>query len=322
VAESLSYGKLCLTSNATSTREVAPSLTELLDPYDFKAWHDRVLTYLDNPQALKDRENKIREEYREFGWDSSVAEMVEAVETAPFACALALPFFPGQIIDFSMESKLEHLSRIFGSGWGKGERHGRWTLGSESRLVFRYPSTARNCFMRLRVRAFTKTDDELRSFDLEINGIDQGSIEVGMNLEIYDLEVPLQEDGSVEIIIRPQNVFSPKEVARGGDPRSLGLYFTHAGFADEAADLPEFAIPPDQPQGSLNIASASEIDPLLQRAREVITIAPRFTGSLLTIRLARLLGIDSFLLRRHKWKNSRAYDSLNLILDYLQNQKH
>jgi hypothetical protein len=54
----------------------------------------------------------------------------------------------------------------------------------------------------------------------------------------------------------------------------------------------------------------------------VITIAPRFTGSLLTIRLARLLGIDSFLLRRHKWKNRRAYDSLNLILDYLQNQKH
>lgn len=52
----------------SSAKEVC-DLADLADPYDFRAWRDRIAFYLDNPRALERREEKIRREYSEHTWD-------------------------------------------------------------------------------------------------------------------------------------------------------------------------------------------------------------------------------------------------------------
>ncbi|GAA5235917.1 glycosyltransferase family 4 protein [Verticiella sediminum] len=68
VAESLAYGKLCLASSAGSVPEIAPGLTEDIDPYDVRAWADRMLAYSRDEALLRAREARVAAEYRITRW--------------------------------------------------------------------------------------------------------------------------------------------------------------------------------------------------------------------------------------------------------------
>lgn len=68
VAESLVYGKFCLASDAGAIPEIAPELTEMLSPYDVRAWADRMLFYSHNAAALAAREAAIAERYPTTAW--------------------------------------------------------------------------------------------------------------------------------------------------------------------------------------------------------------------------------------------------------------
>jgi hypothetical protein len=59
----------------------------------------------------------------------------------------------------------------------------------------------------------------------------------------------------------------------------------------------------------------------LHAAKELIELSPRFVGKRPVIRLARFLGLDKIWLRRHARQFRRTYQSLNLIINYLQSQK-
>ncbi|WP_435656757.1 glycosyltransferase family 4 protein [Brucella pituitosa] len=83
IAESLSYGKFCIASNSTSTAEVAPELTDLLDPYDYRAWLDKICFYLDNRPVLSEKEQRIKDTYKAHPWSTSVREIVGSVENLP-----------------------------------------------------------------------------------------------------------------------------------------------------------------------------------------------------------------------------------------------
>ncbi|MEO7224000.1 MAG: glycosyltransferase family 1 protein, partial [Devosia sp.] len=83
IAESLLYGKFCITSNTSSMREVAPRLTDLLDPRDVVSWLDRISFYLDNPRELSTREERIREEHATHPWESSALEVLGVMSALP-----------------------------------------------------------------------------------------------------------------------------------------------------------------------------------------------------------------------------------------------
>jgi hypothetical protein len=63
VAESLALGKSCIASDASSLPEVGGDFPEYIDPTDVSAWADRLSFYIDNPDAVREREEKIRSEY-------------------------------------------------------------------------------------------------------------------------------------------------------------------------------------------------------------------------------------------------------------------
>jgi glycosyltransferase involved in cell wall biosynthesis len=78
VAESLAYGKFCLASNAASIPEVAGELIEYVDPWNVQAWADRIRHYLENPQLLRDAEQRIAQQHRPARWDDCAASVFSA----------------------------------------------------------------------------------------------------------------------------------------------------------------------------------------------------------------------------------------------------
>jgi hypothetical protein len=67
VAESLAYGKLCLSSNISSMPEIAGDLIDYFSPYDTGALLDLMLRYLD-PKLRIARENGLLQNYKSTKW--------------------------------------------------------------------------------------------------------------------------------------------------------------------------------------------------------------------------------------------------------------
>src|SRR5262249_5576839 len=79
VSESLDFGKLCLSSDTSSLPEAGHGLTDLLDPVDRAAWHDRIVHYWDAPDVVAARERAIAADHvRVTAGDTALAVLAMA----------------------------------------------------------------------------------------------------------------------------------------------------------------------------------------------------------------------------------------------------
>ncbi len=78
VAESLAYGKFCLSSSAASIPEVGGTLVEYIDPRDMSKWAERIKWYVDHTDDLTARENKIKNEYKPMTWENCAGSIFKA----------------------------------------------------------------------------------------------------------------------------------------------------------------------------------------------------------------------------------------------------
>jgi glycosyltransferase involved in cell wall biosynthesis len=79
IAESLAHGKVCLASNTSSMPEAGQQLAVHLDPLDFKAWHDSIIDWIENPAVLTAFEKRIRDEFQQRSWDDFAADFIEQI---------------------------------------------------------------------------------------------------------------------------------------------------------------------------------------------------------------------------------------------------
>lgn len=76
VAESTAYGKFCIASDVRSIREIAPQLHEYLDPWDVRAWTERLEYYFINPLAIDEQNARVAAlDYRP-SWESTARSIV------------------------------------------------------------------------------------------------------------------------------------------------------------------------------------------------------------------------------------------------------
>lgn len=77
VAESLANGKFCLASHAASIPEVGGDLIEYLDPWDIPAWAARMHWYIEHPEDLLQKEQRIKDEYIPATWKNCALSILE-----------------------------------------------------------------------------------------------------------------------------------------------------------------------------------------------------------------------------------------------------
>lgn len=79
LAESAYYGKLCLSSDASSLPEIAGDLMDYYSPFDSRACLEKICYYIDNPKALAAKEKRIQKEYKTTSWDDTFGMVQKAI---------------------------------------------------------------------------------------------------------------------------------------------------------------------------------------------------------------------------------------------------
>ncbi len=79
VAESLAYGKMCISSNASSMPEIAGDLIEYFNPYSADECLEKIVEYT-NGKALYAKEKKIKEKYRSTTWQQTFEQVTRYLD--------------------------------------------------------------------------------------------------------------------------------------------------------------------------------------------------------------------------------------------------
>lgn len=74
IVESLALGKICISSNSSSMPEAGGIFADYADPYNATEWANKILSYLQNPDLLKRREEGIRLGYRAPKWSDTAEQ--------------------------------------------------------------------------------------------------------------------------------------------------------------------------------------------------------------------------------------------------------
>lgn len=78
VAESLSFGKFCLSSDAGSLPEVGKNWIDYADPYQLDQWVEKFLFLINHPEYIVEKEKIIREQYRPVSWEECSREILNS----------------------------------------------------------------------------------------------------------------------------------------------------------------------------------------------------------------------------------------------------
>lgn len=233
VAESLAMGKVCIASNSTSTREIAPSLTELLDPYDFNAWVEKVGFFLDNRQALKARESEIESQFTFFDWDDTVTEIVSAVDTVPLRTSQRSIVWPGTVIDFTETAvDLGLADDVCRTNWARREPKGRWSVGRTADLSFRTRvRSIETLHLRFELYALADPETGFREVTFTVNDKPAGTFMVNRKPSYVDLELDtasLPDAGfgfkQVDLNLQMPEEMSVSMFSDSSDSRMLGVH--------------------------------------------------------------------------------------------------
>jgi glycosyltransferase involved in cell wall biosynthesis len=83
IAESMHFGRFCITSGVSSMPEVAGDLVDYLSPYDPAAWARTISRYGSDPAALREREARIAAEYVSRSWDDTARAVTDFLQDGP-----------------------------------------------------------------------------------------------------------------------------------------------------------------------------------------------------------------------------------------------
>jgi glycosyltransferase involved in cell wall biosynthesis len=110
LAESLTRGKFCLSSNRASLPEVGGEFVDYLEPWDVAQWAERIAFYVDHPAQLAARTLHIEKHYRPHTWSQTGADVL--------AAALALAEAP--LTNADRDERVQRPSSV-----NSGTAHGR-----------------------------------------------------------------------------------------------------------------------------------------------------------------------------------------------------
>lgn len=345
VAESLANGKVCLASSSTSTAEIAPDLTELLDPYDFKAWLEKVCHFIDNPAALTAREDEIRNNFSFVDWDESVSQIVSAVDTVALRDQHLPVVWAQSSLCFSEKTDHKRLIDIIrGNNWGRLERSGCWTTGKKAPLEF--STSVRGgepIFLRIQGFAFTEPDVPVRSIHIRIGDTFFETYMVStrpgfIGIEIDPASLPQSDPGfgDIRLSIETDQELCPASLTSSSDRRILGFHLMQIAIARSAEALDQLLpgttgprwlteaeqanrailYPSQKVQTGLSTQQKRSLEEVLAILDTPKTLAP--TNPL--FKILHALKADVFLLKVYGKMTGRTHDALRRTISTIVNE--
>lgn len=151
IAESLSHGKVCVASDSSSMREVAPGLVDLVDPHDPAAWSDALLGYIRRPDLRRQRESEIVARFAPTSWQAAMTTLVDQLDENPTLPPERPYLQPDTMIDLASDAG--DLGRtVIGGGWQRRNGSGVAPMAQTGQLEFRYPVPDNEVAVRLHLQ--------------------------------------------------------------------------------------------------------------------------------------------------------------------------
>jgi glycosyltransferase involved in cell wall biosynthesis len=171
VAESLNYGKVVVAARAGSVPEIAPEVTDLIDPLDFAGWYKAITNYAFNPNLLGTRRDFVVKTYRPLSWKDS-AQNLRTMLLNVTGRGRSLPVLRvGFPLGFDDQSR-NNSREIKIGGWYSPEKDGTWTLGSLATLQFKLEGRINTALMlELAGRGFVDGRDDFQAVSVVCQGV-------------------------------------------------------------------------------------------------------------------------------------------------------
>jgi len=233
VAESLAAGKVVLASNTSSIPEIAPELTELIDPTDRAAWVAKITHYIRSADSRRRREQRIAAELKSVAWDATADGILSALaEPAPANFHRHL-YSVGEVARLT-KGQVRYKSY----GWHLTEGFGSWAASKNAgiTLVAR-PTPSKDLVLGAAVRLFGKAG----TVCVSANGRKVASWDIPAGPEVLRFAtIPsdfVGPDGLLQIDLESPRVIPVRALnPKSADGRSLGLGLSALQVAEAGSD--------------------------------------------------------------------------------------
>ncbi len=243
VAESLKHGKVCVAARAGAVPEIAPELTDLIDPLDFPRWYGAITGYAFNEHRLRAREDQVRG-YQTVTWTESAKSLQAILGNLPGVRRPIPPLPLGRPIRFDETPRqLAESAQIKLGGWYGPEPKGTWTAGTVATVQGQFrPAQAGGIVLELLGSGFVWETQPAQQAEVLINGRNVGTLYWSEHFR-PDIVVigpehaaELRESGELTVKLVIANPMSPARVRSDSkDRRKLGLMMASMSFSPLAS---------------------------------------------------------------------------------------
>lgn len=152
VGESLSFGKLCVSSNSSSMSEVGGDLVAYVDPLNLRAGIEVLRDLITRPEKVTEWEQRIRADFKPRSWDDASRQLLTIAHRLHRATRdsrvrpPAARLRPGEILQIANLARTAKLLPLHKYGdlqrlalndsWYPPEAFGAWMKGTVGQIVF------------------------------------------------------------------------------------------------------------------------------------------------------------------------------------------
>ncbi len=249
VGESLSRGKICLSSAISSMPEIAPEATDLLPPMDRSAWAARIEHYARSAASRATREAEIRERFVVTTWAQTTDDIIRALRT-PIRRPVPDRYLAGALVAMAADG----ASRYLEDGWYSAEAWGVWSGDTKAVLSFQLAGQpAGNMVFSILARVLKRATDQC-TYRVIVNGVYCGVIVFGKEAKpspiiqsVARVRVPAKalnrDDGYVRIVLETDVLLRVQDIdLNSQDSRRLGIGLSAFMLEAEetSGDMPRF----------------------------------------------------------------------------------
>lgn len=232
VAEALNYGKIVVAADAGSVPEIAPEVTDLIDPLDFPTWYKTISAYAFNDYLRTAREQVVAQ-YKPVTWKESGEFLYEKLLNLRVARKMPRDLSVGRDIQFSVvdrNQKTSAASVYMAGGWSNPEVDGTWTIGSKARMRFNLQGFPGVPFVFVfEGVGFVPSGMTSQIVNVMLQGEKVGTLSWGgarsENILFLNPSIcaALLAADDVSLAFDIRNPTSPAATGRGNDQRTLGI---------------------------------------------------------------------------------------------------